>query len=80
LKGRGIKRWLLWVLAAMILLSGCSSVLLESKDQNGQVDRIMVDTGPSWANYDQRPRDPYVDANKHGLGDMSIMLKSVKTF
>jgi len=40
----------------------------------------MVDTGPSWANYDQRPRDPYVDANKHGLGDMSIMLKSVKTF
>ncbi len=77
-KSRGIRRWLAWGLAAMIMLSGCS--LLEVKDSGGRVDRIKLDTGESWDTYDDRPRLPHANSGKHGLDDMSIMLKSEKTF
>jgi len=80
LKNRGINRWLPWVVAAMLLTSGCSGVLLESKDDSGKVERLKIDSGESWDSYDDRPRHPYVQSGKHGLDDLSIMLKSEKTF
>lgn len=78
MKGEGIKRWLLWGLAAMLMLSGCS--LLESRDSGGRVDRLKLDTGETWDSYDDRPRLPYTHSGKHGLDDLSIMLKTEKTF
>jgi hypothetical protein len=80
LKNRGINRWLPWVVAAMVLVSGCSGVLMESKDSSGKVERLKLDSGESWDSYDDRPRHPYVTTGKHGLDDLSIMLKSEKTF
>jgi len=80
LKNRGIKRWLVWALAATVLLSGCSGVLFESKDNSGKVDRVKIDSPESWDSYDDRPRQPYVNSKKHGLDDMGVMLKSEKTF
>jgi hypothetical protein len=77
-KGRGMRRLLPWALAAMVLVSGCA--LLESRDDNGKVERVRLDAGESWDSYDDRPRQPYVNSGKHGLDDMSIMLKSEKTF
>ena len=79
MKSRGINRWLPWVLAA-VLLSGCSGVLLESKDSSGQVDRLMIDRGESWDSYDDRPRNPFTNSKKHGMDDMGLMLKSQTSF
>jgi len=73
-----IMRWLPWALAAMVLVAGCA--LLESKDSSGKVDRLKLDTGERWDTYDDRPRYPSANTGKHGLDDMSIMLKSEKTF
>lgn len=80
LKSRRINRWLPWALAAMLLVSGCSGILMESKDSSGKVERLKIDSGESWDSYDDRPRQPFVNSGKHGLDDMSIMLKSEKTF
>jgi hypothetical protein len=77
-KGGRIIRGLLGALAVMALMSGCA--LLESKDSSGKVERLQLDTGEDWSSYDTRPRDPYANTGKHGLDDMSIMLKSLKTF
>jgi len=70
-----------WAALAVVvmLLSGCSGVLLESQGENGKVDRLKLD-GERWSSYDKRPRDPYVNSGRHGLDDMTIMLKSQRTF
>ena len=78
LKNRGIMRWLAWVLTAMMLLSGCAGVLFESKDGGGKSERLKLDSGEGWEGYDKHPRNPL---DKRSSNDeMSIMLKSVKTF
>jgi hypothetical protein len=72
-------RWLPWVLLVG-LLSGCSGILLESKDDNDKVERLKFDSGESWDSYDDRPRHPFVKSGKHGMDDIGILLKSEKTF
>jgi hypothetical protein len=63
----------------MVLLgSGCSGVLLESKREDGKVERLRVDGGESWSSYDDKPRSPYQDGKR--LDDLSIMLKKEATF
>ena len=78
MKSRGIKRWLAWALAATVLLSGCSGVLFESKGGTGTSESLRIDSGESWESYDTPPRYPYSKRNSYD--EMSIMLKSVKTF
>ena len=80
LRSRGINRWLAWALAATVCLSGCSGVLMESKDSSGKVERVKIDGGESWDTYDDRPRQPFSNSKKHGLDDLGLMLKSEKTF
>jgi hypothetical protein len=80
LKGWTIYRCLPWLVAPILLISGCSGVLMESKEGNGKVERLRLDGGESWDSYDDRPRLPYVGSGKHGLDDIGIMLKSEKTF
>jgi len=78
LKNRGIKLWLAWALAAVILLSGCSGVLFESKTGGGKSESLKLDAGEGWESYDRHPRNPFDKRNSSD--EMSIMLKSVKTF
>jgi hypothetical protein len=78
LKNRGSKRWLAWALATAVLLSGCSGVLFESKGNRGTSERLKLDSGEGWESYDKHPRYPY--DKKSSNDEMSIMLKSVKTF
>lgn len=78
MKDRGIKRWLAWALAATVLLSGCAGVLFESKDAAGRAESLKLDSGEGWERYDRQPRYPY--DKKSSNDEMSIMLKSVKTF
>jgi hypothetical protein len=78
LKDRGIKRWLAWALAATVLLSGCSGVLLESKGDGGTAEAVKIDSGEGWEGYDTHPRYPY--DKKSSNDEMSIMLKTLKTF
>jgi hypothetical protein len=80
LKGWVTKRYLSWLVAALLLWSGCSGVLMESKDSSGKVDRLKLDSGERWSNYDNKPREPYVSSGKHGLDDMSLMLVKEMTF
>lgn len=80
-EGMGLKGWehnrdLLWGLAAMLLLSGCSGVLMEKYNREGQMDRIKIDA-VDWRKLDAKPRSPN---DARGLDDLSIMLKSEKTF
>jgi hypothetical protein len=78
---RRINGWLPWALAAMLLVSGCSGILLESKKGGGEVDRLKFDAAESWDSYDDRPRYRYSNTNKHGLPEeLGIILKSEKTF
>lgn len=74
------KRGMPWLVAAAVLLSGCSGVLMESKDQSGRVDRLRIDSSESWSSYDDKPRQPYVSSGKHGLDDMNLMLLKEMTF
>ncbi len=74
-----MKGWLAGVLATLMLLAGCSGILFESKGDNGKVDRLKLH-GESWSSYDDRPRDPYINSGRHGMDDMTIMLKSQRTF
>ena len=78
LNNRGIKRWTTWALAATLLLSGCSGVLFESKGNRGTSESLKIDSGEGWEGYDNHPRYPYSRRNSND--EMSIMLKSVKTF
>jgi hypothetical protein len=78
LKYRGIKWWLAWTLAAAVLLSGCSGVLFESKQGGGKSESVKLDSGEGWEGYDKTPRYRYDKRNTND--EMSIMLKSVKTF
>jgi hypothetical protein len=78
LKNRGINRWLAWALAALILLSGCSGVLFESKTGAGRSESLKLGSGEGWESYDKNPRHPFDKRNSSD--EMSIMLKSVKTF
>ena len=78
MKSRGIKRWLAWALAATVLLSGCAGVLFESKEGGGRSESLKLDSGEGWEGYDKHPRNPFDKRNSND--EMSIMLKSVKTF
>ena len=78
MKSRGINRWLAWALAAAVLLSGCSGVLFESKQGGGKSESLKIDSGEGWESYDNNPRYRY--DKKNSSDEMSIMLKSVKTF
>ncbi len=78
MKNRGIKRWLVGALAATVLLSGCSGVLFESKGKGGTSESLKLGSGEAWAAYDTHPRYPYDKKNSND--EMSIMLKSIKTF
>jgi hypothetical protein len=80
LMGWVIKRCLPWLVAAMVVSSGCSGVMMESKDSSGKIDRLRLDNGQSWKSYDNKPRQPYVSSGKRGLDDMSLMLMKEMTF
>jgi hypothetical protein len=75
------KHWLVWALVGAVLLallSGCSGVLFESKEEGGKVERLKLDTGESWDKYDIHPRDPYSKRNPQD--EKSIMLLKEMTF
>ena len=78
MNSRKIKRWLAWALAATVLLSGCAGVLFESKEGGGRSESLKLDSGEGWEGYDKHPRNPFDKRNSND--EMSIMLKSVKTF
>jgi hypothetical protein len=80
LKGWVRKRCLPWLVVAIVVLSGCSGVLMESKDRSGQVERLRLDSGQSWKSYDSKPRQPYVSSGKRGLDEMNLMLLKEMTF
>jgi hypothetical protein len=78
LKNWGIKRCLAWALTVTVLLSGCSGGLFESKGAGSRAEGFKLDSGLGWERYDKHPRYPYDKRNSSD--EMSIMLKSVKTF
>jgi hypothetical protein len=63
---------------ATLWLAGCSEVLLESKHEDGRLERVKVDAGESWEFFDDKPRFPY--SKNKTYDDMSIMLKREMTF
>lgn len=74
----GLKIWLLILALTALLLAGCSAVLLESKQEDGKLSRVKLDTGESWEFYDGKPKNPF--DKKKTYDDMSIMLKQESTF
>jgi hypothetical protein len=69
-------RWTAWFLASALLVSwGCSGILMETKQEDGRVERIKVDGCESWSFYEDKPRLP----GKRG-DDLGIMLKKEATF
>jgi len=75
-KGGKRNRVLLWGLTATVCLSGCSGVLMEKLNPEGHMDRIKIDA-VDWKKYDTKRFSP---RDSRGMDDISIMLKSEKTF
>jgi len=71
--GLGLGLLVVWMLA------GCSDVLVEAKRQDGGVERIRVDGGESWGDYDDKLRF-FSKSKKDQNDDLSIMLKKESTF
>jgi len=78
LNNREIIRWLAGALVLIGLLSGCAGVLFESKGSGGKAESLKIDSGEGWQDYDNPSRYPY--SKRNSLDDMTIMLKSLKTF
>jgi len=55
-----VKNWLPLGLALALLLSAsaCTGVLFEKQQVDGRVDRLKIDGGEGWGDYDDRPRLP----------------------
>jgi hypothetical protein len=63
---------------ALILLggAGCNGVLLESKKDDGRVERVVIDGGEGWNGYEERSRYPQTRTKD----EYYIMLKKEATF
>lgn len=64
-------RWIWLVAVAALLCCGCSGILAEKVSENGQTDRLRLDTAGKWSTYDQNPLKE---------DESSIMLKKELTF
>jgi hypothetical protein len=69
---------LVLICAALLAISSCSGVLMESKHEDGRVERLKIDQGEGWENYEDKPR--YPSTKKNTLDEMCIMLKKEMTF
>lgn len=69
--------WLLGWLLSALLLCGCSGVLVESKYEDGRIERVKLDQGESWSVYEDKPR---YHSQKKEKEDLGIMLKKEATF
>jgi hypothetical protein len=76
---KGVSPWLPWILAAMVVVSGCSGVLMQSKDSSGQEERIEVGTMKSWSNYGVKARD-HTSRNDNPNDNMGVMLLRQSSF
>ncbi len=77
--GRKLVRWLALMLAGLLFLVGCADgVLFEQKNASGQVERLRLDGGGDWDDYDITPR--YQSQKKKDQDGYNVMLKSEKTF
>jgi hypothetical protein len=67
-----------WLGLALLLLwgVGCSGVLMESKQEDGRVDRVKIDGGESWSTYEERSRFPRTKTKD----EYSIVIKKEATF
>jgi hypothetical protein len=76
---KGVNPWLPWILAAMVVVSGCSGVLMQSKDSSGQEERVEVGTMGKWSNYGVKPRDH--DSKKDNPNEnMGVMIMQKQSF
>ena len=67
---------LLGMAAALLWTAGCNGVLLETKKEDGRVEKLYLDGGESWTTYEDRSRYPQT-RTKDGY---SILLKREATF
>ena len=70
--------WLVMALAGLILAMGCSGVLYEKDRSDGGVQRLRLDGGEGWSDFDTTPR--YRSQKSKDLDDYYIMLKNEATF
>lgn len=63
--------WLAVAALAALLWCGCSGILTEKVENDGNTDRLRVVSGDKWNTYDR-------SSSKEN--DMSIMLKKESTF
>lgn len=66
------------IMAGLFFMMGCAGVLYEKPNADGGVQRLRVDGGESWSNYDTTPR---YRSQKSKDGDgYCIMLKNEAIF
>jgi hypothetical protein len=66
------------IVALLVFLGGCNGVLFEKKDASGCVDRLRLDGGGDWDDYDITPR--YYSQKSKDQDGYYMMLKSEKSF
>ncbi len=69
---------LVLALAGMFFMVGCSGILYESQREDGGVQRLRVDGGENWSDYDITPR--YRSQKAKDSDGYYIMLKNEAIF
>ena len=72
-------RWGLAAALLIILLGGCSDVLVQAKRDDGGVERVRVDSDCLTDSYEDKLRI-FNRSKKEQNDDLSIMLKQESTF
>lgn len=78
--GKKSMKWLAVLMIVLFLVAGCAElgVLYEKPRVDGGVDRLRIDGGENWSEYDITPR--YQSQKPKDQDGYYMMLKSEKTF
>ena len=66
------------IMAGLFFMVGCSGVLYEKPNADGGIQRLRVDGGESWSDYDTTPR--YRSSKSKDGDGYCIMLKNEAIF
>jgi hypothetical protein len=66
------------VMVVLFFAGGCNGVLYQKQDPNGRTERLRLDGGEDWGDYDITPR--YYSQKRKDQDGYYMMLKSERTF
>jgi hypothetical protein len=70
-------KWIVALALLTVLAGGCNGVIYQKQAYNGQTERLIIDKGVGWDEYNITPR---FYSQKDDQGGYCIMLRNEHTF